>query len=278
MKIEDLSFVSEHVSTIDGQRQERLAEVQGRIRTARRRRIGGAVTCTAAIAAAAFVVISAVPGSDEDSVPPVDQPQTSVKSSEDQPQHLSQFGSPGLSAGSYEFRIYADPGVDTPAAVVDVPDGYDAGADWYVVSPDSDQFLGLWTVDTVDRDACRKPRIDSFAPGPTVEDLADALVAQESTQASAPQPVTLGGYRGLYVELTGPPSLDPCDAYPGLWRDPGERGIYGGGQVDLLWILDVEGQRIVVDASYSKPNSSAAEIDKVTTMAESLKLAPTTAK
>jgi hypothetical protein len=36
-----------------------------------------------------------------------------------------------------------------------------------------------------------------------------------------------------------------------------------------VWILDVDGQRVVVNAAYT-PKSSASDIDKVTSMVESL--------
>ncbi len=56
MNTEDLGFLKEHVSTIDGDRLERLDEVRGRIQAARRRRaaaaIGGAVAAVLAVAIA----------------------------------------------------------------------------------------------------------------------------------------------------------------------------------------------------------------------------------
>ena len=59
MNIEDLAFLQEHVSIIDGQRPERLDEVRDRIRAARRRRaaavIGGAA---AAVLVGAIALIA----------------------------------------------------------------------------------------------------------------------------------------------------------------------------------------------------------------------------
>jgi hypothetical protein len=184
--------------------------------------------------------------------------------------HLTDGPLGSLQAGSYQFSFFTNPGVKTPDAVVEVPSGYDDEAAWYVVSHDRHEFLGLWTVGQVDRDACLHGERDSSDPGPSVEDMADALVAQKSTRASAPEPTTLAGHDGLYVEVRSPRDLSRCDQYPGLWNDPGGRGIYGPGQVDLVWILDVDGQRLVVDAAYG-PESSASDIDKLTSMVESLK-------
>jgi hypothetical protein len=186
-------------------------------------------------------------------------------SSEDPPQLDESYTT--LPPRSYQFSVAANAGVEPPDALVKVPSGFLGGADWYVVSPDGDAFLGLWTVGKVQRDACLRPQHDYFTPGPSVEDLADALVAQKSTRASAPRPVTVAGHQGLYVELASPRDISKCDQDPGLW---GGRGIYSDGQVDLVWILDVDGQRIVVNAAHA-PTSTASEREKLTSMVESLK-------
>ena len=66
--------------------------------------------------------------------------------------------------------------------------------------------LGFWTVDKVPSDFCR-PILETFTnPGPTVADLAAALATQPRLRGTDPRPVTIGGYDGLYVELTKPAS------------------------------------------------------------------------
>jgi hypothetical protein len=179
-----------------------------------------------------------------------------------------------LAPGAYQLSFLVDPGVEAPDAVVEVPSGFDGSPPWYVVSHDTYQFLGLWTVGQVDRDACPPGKNHLFDPGPSVEDLADALVAQKSTRASAPEPVTLAGYQGRYVELASPRDISSCKLTGHLWGEPGGRGIYNAGQVDLMWILDVDGQRLVVNAAYSRPKSTASDIDKLTSMVESLEFVP----
>ena len=59
--------------------------------------------------------------------------------------------------------------------------------------------------------------------------------------------------------------------YPSLWVNP-ERGIYGDAQVDRLWILNVDGQRLVVDASYSSA-STPEDIETLTAMVEAIEIA-----
>jgi hypothetical protein len=182
------------------------------------------------------------------------------------PPHLIEMAP--LAPGPYQISVFANPGDQGPEAIVEVPSGYNGGSTWFVVSHDAGEFLGLWFVGLVARDACTSAESRLFDPGPSVKDLASALVAQKSTRASAPKPVTLAGYRGLYVELASPHDTSRCEDTGHMWESPGGRGP-GSDQVDLLWILDVDGQRVVVDAAYNA-TSTAADIHKLTSMVESL--------
>lgn len=182
-----------------------------------------------------------------------------------------------LTPGTYRFSVYVYGGVETPEASIDVPDGFDDGASWYVVSRDGNEFLGLWTVGVVYNDPCRLGKTTYRYPGPSVQNLAHALVAQRSTRTAAPKPVTLDGYRGLYVEIHSPSDLSECVKVADLWGSPGGRGIYNDSQVDRVWILDVDGRRLVVNAAYSA-ESTAKDIDKLTAMIKSLQFVPAAAE
>ena len=85
--------------------------------------------------------------------------------------------------------------------------------------------------------------------GPTVDDLANAFAAQTAYEASTPVDVTLGGYSGKRVELQLPSDVASCDNgefYPWVGS------IYAQGPDNRwdVWILDVEGERIVVLGTY----------------------------
>ena len=86
--------------------------------------------------------------------------------------------------------------------------------------------------------------------------------------------MTLAGYAGKYLEWSVPADLkssswtsfDACDLdAPGGYRDflswlgngMGDRYEQVPGQVDQLWVLDVNGQRFVVDAPYSPDPSQS---------------------
>ena len=141
--------------------------------------------------------------------------------------------------------------------------------------------LGVWDAIQVPTDPCRWSSTMT-TPGPTVDDLVNALVAQRTRNASAPAEATLAGYKGVYLEWSVPPDMvdgENCDK----WPDNGYRdfvsflGVGGSeryqqlaNQIDRLWVLDVNGQRLVVDATYS-PDATDAQKTELGQVAESLR-------
>lgn len=145
--------------------------------------------------------------------------------------------------------------------------------------------MSIWDVDQVPTDPCKW--LGSMAtPDPTVGDLVEALVSQRTRNATKPADVTLAGYSGTYIEWSVPPDMvvtgDADFAGCDLIADNGHRDFVswlstGGsdryqqvaGQVDRLWILDVAGQRLVLDATNS-PDASEMDISQLTDVVESL--------
>jgi hypothetical protein len=120
----------------------------------------------------------------------------------------------------------------------------------------------FWLVDSVYADPCHVER-GLVAVGPTVDDLANALANQPRRHGTAPTDASVDGYAGKYVELTVPQHINFTDCDSGQfrsWRTPtgGLRWQQGPGQVDQLWILDVQGTRLVMDATYM-PGTSARD-------------------
>jgi len=113
--------------------------------------------------------------------------------------------------------------------------------------------------------------------GPTVDDLATALLAQAGPGASPPIAVTVGGHPGKKVELSIPQGVDvtKCDsdgnfAIFGRWLAAGQRygaapWTYGNGQHNTVYIIDVDGTRQVIDSMFLPGTSTAdrAEIDQI---------------
>jgi len=91
--------------------------------------------------------------------------------------------------------------------------------------------------------------------GPTVDDLVAALLAQPMREASAPTQIVVDGYSGVALELTVPADLDFAGCDSGEFRswtnaEGAVRFHQGPGQHDLLWILDVNGTRVVIDSGF----------------------------
>ena len=126
-------------------------------------------------------------------------------------------------------------------------------------------------------------------PGPTVDDLAAALVDIPLRNASQPIDVTLDGYAGKLRRVER--AHGRRDGRAGQLRrlrhgdgrrhffeswigDPsgwgGDRYHQGPGQVDRLWILDVDGVRFVIDAALGCLRQPAEEREELLDVVESI--------
>ena len=116
-------------------------------------------------------------------------------------------------------------------------------------------------------------------PGPTVDDLATALASLPGLDATTPTDVTVGGYQGKQLTLTVPASLGTgCTLAPGgyfrVWELPlGATNDLTRGESDTVWILDVNGQRLVIDTP-EKPGQTAQDKAEVQGILDSIRIAP----
>lgn len=146
--------------------------------------------------------------------------------------------------------------------------------------------LSVWDVDRVYKHPCRWMGQD-VDPGPSVDDLVAALSAQPLRSASRPMTITLAGYRGQYLEWSVPINMrvtngtdfDDCDLDPSdghryfeswVGNGLGDRTEQVPGQVSRLWVLNVDGQRLLVQATYS-PDASQADRQELGRIAESIR-------
>jgi hypothetical protein len=79
--------------------------------------------------------------------------------------------------------------------------------------------------------------------GPSVDDLVSAISELRGFEATPPVDVTISGYRGKQFELTA-----PSDATCPLrtWANSGRINGVGGGEVNLLRVIDVAGTRLMI--------------------------------
>ena len=133
-----------------------------------------------------------------------------------------------------------------------VPDGWAGapfGSDIWLAGeansgPDGAGFLlgrGGWLYS----DPCTSPEPD-VPVGPTVDDFVDALVNHPTPLlVTAPVDVTLGGFPGKYLDLQAPADIADCQFMP--WG--GTFYAQGDGNLWHIWVIDVDGVRVVVHAS-----------------------------
>jgi hypothetical protein len=253
-----------------------LSATYDRARGRQRVRRGAfALAIAAAIAVTAWVV--EVPGLDGDAVPPVTPDPT--------PTDLVGVQGP-LEPGRYSMAAWGQneqAGGPLPRAVLDVPEGYfsnggyvvDAGLDG--VTDDQRGDLSVWHAVQVLADPCEPG--SAATVGPTVEDLARALVRQAGP-STRPRPVVLDGHRGLAMEITVPPDADltrcPFGQYSLFRTEPRGDSAYSWattGVVNHLWILDVDGTRLVVVAALY-PDEDPALHQEQLAIAESIHFEP----
>jgi hypothetical protein len=93
-------------------------------------------------------------------------------------------------------------------------------------------------------DPCGGARTPTITVGPSVADLADALESHPKLDVTPPVDVTLAGYAGKYMDLQVPDDISACPDSYYAW----EPGAYaqGPGHRWHLWILDVDGTRVVI--------------------------------
>ena len=147
--------------------------------------------------------------------------------------------------------------------------------------------IGDWIIANVYTDPCRwKGSLLSPAVGPTVDDLATALVAQKGRNATAPTDVTLGGYPAKRIEMSIPADLDRATCDEGVirtWVAPGEDAARStpdtenlgmhSGQLDVVYIVDINGDRLIID-TWHMPGTSAADLAELDAILASMRIGP----
>ena len=147
---------------------------------------------------------------------------------------------------------------DAPITVdLTLPVATDGGAwksgGWYVYSDTMNAAVSLWSAANVPADPCDMPASLPDPPvGPTVDDLVSALDAQANTDLSAAADVTVGGHAGKRFVMTYSESPACLGDIPFvMWTAPnGEYRAIEPGIGETVYVLDVDGQRLVIAAAY----------------------------
>jgi hypothetical protein len=217
----------------------------------------------AAAALVAILVVTVLPDRFGDVGPPSSPAVTTNESPAPSPRVLDREGP--LTPGTYVTHS-----VFPVQVTFTVPDGWvadEVGSAITILGSDQ-AYLGFWIVVEAQRDPCGVGGVDISPVGPTAADLASALAAMPGFDTTGPVDVNIGGVDAEYVELIGP--LPGCTD-PELWRTPQRDCRCMGSDVERnrLWILDVDGSRLVVDVlpDGDAPTDSAALAELVAVLA-----------
>jgi hypothetical protein len=142
---------------------------------------------------------------------------------------------------------------------ITVPDGWsgNVGGPYAVfLGDDSGRgSIGVTIFNDVYADPCDSGKgLVSPRPGPAVDDLVAALAKMPNVKPTKPVTDTIGGQAAKQLTLTAPAptatcTVGPTDGIFTTWQLPlGAVGGMAPGQQDRVWVLSVDGTRIVIDA------------------------------
>jgi hypothetical protein len=241
------------------------------------------LVATAAVVAVAVVGINLLPGSQSragGSPPPASTSAPSVAEFSPSPSPRP-TPEPTASLVAHTVRPCCtedDPRFDSMTFAIMAPPSWEPWEDlgvWPVGQgndPPGGAFVGLYPGGNAFSDPCltdEEARAD-VPVGRTVDDLVTALVDHPSLDVTAPVDVTLAGYSGTYLDLTVPDDISKCVRYM-----PMDHHIYaqGPGQRWHMWILDVNGVRVLVETN-DYPGTRPERLAEEQAIVESLVITP----
>ncbi len=193
------------------------------------------------------------------------------------PAHLPSGGA--LEPGTYVVTAI-DPDFDAAHRItISVPEGYQALFGWGILKNEGRQWVSASVVGNVYADACQWEGTLLDPPvGSNFDALVAALANQLGPRTSTPTDVTLAGFAGKRMVLLVPASINVrlCDnGQFRFWLDTGggERYSPFSGERDRLWILDVDGVPLVIEAAW--PAGASAQVQaELVQMVESVRIDP----
>lgn len=113
--------------------------------------------------------------------------------------------------------------------------------------------------------------------GPSLGDLTDALADNGALDSSLPSGHNLDGYLGDELTVRAPDTFVGCNVSPdgyAVWQLPlGANYSFQPGQSSRLFILDVDGTRLVIDVP-QLPGQTAQELGEALAIVDSISIEP----
>ena len=130
------------------------------------------------------------------------------------------------------------------------PEGFDSPAGAGIIAFVVDKKFYVYG------DPCDWRNTRPVAPATTVEELVAALSNQASRRPSAPEKITVGGYSGTKIILHVADDARFRDCDEGTFSTLGVAGedpalwAQGRGEIDEIWIVDVDGSIVLLEGGY----------------------------
>ena len=184
----------------------------------------------------------------------------------------------GLPVGS-SYRLTSEEDVPITATIPAAGWAQDPGGilvkDENGAAPDGAYVIGVWaTADPViPSDPCEWESTMPDTPATTLDEIVAALGSQATRNASAAEDVTVDGYAGKVITIEMPDGQYTASNNPDCDQDKLCTLGYGEstacqmwfqevGQIDELWIVDVDGEFFFVPGSYYS-ETPASVIDEL---------------
>jgi hypothetical protein len=237
-------------------------------RTSRNRKFGALAVAAVIAVAAVVVVIRAVNEPTE--------PQPGGQSTTQPTEPIGSITDGSLmEPGRYVIETY-DPAFNASHRItLEVPDGYQGYLGSGVLTLGGTiPGLMLYDIGSTFADVCDWRGAQT--PISSGDELAATLAGEQGLSPTVPTDVAVSGFAGRYMEITAPSQteLDRCSSgRMQAWAtlDDGHIWLNNAGQHDLLWILDVDGVPLVIDAQLP-PSASAQDRAELEQMVESIRI------
>jgi hypothetical protein len=219
------------------------------------------------LAAAAVVAIVLVASQFGDDATPSDEPSPTVAVTPTVPPQAL-WGTPHEQAAPGTYFVDAVDGWDTPRIFVTLPAGWTPDDGWGI----GKEGVGFMTFSRPDRvflDACQSSSGFHAGPMTTLDGLVAALSEQGGwTEVTALSDISVDGYVGKAFQRTAPAEFTGCStsfAPFRSWENDNPNGLgwsyYEPGEIETLWVLDVNSATIILNTRVSAGQPTAAHAE-----------------
>ena len=225
------------------------------------------------LAAAAVVAIVLVASRQDNDVTPTDEPSPIVPPTTPA---RALFGKQYERFVPGTYFVDNFDGTPTARVFVTLGAGWTNKGDGWAITNDDIGYITFSRPDAVFLDACHSS--DGYYPGPltTLDGLVTALSEQGGwVDVTSPSDISVDGYAGKAFQRTAPAVFSDCSTAPEFppfpsWENVDENGgkgwsYYKPGEIETLWVLDVNGTIIIVNTRLlaGHPTSAPAEFAAV---------------